>query len=144
MEPVYHSGDHTSFSQPSTIVDWSIGLSESIRTEMRVLDPGIDSIGVGSSPVFQREIWTEGIPGWIHTCKDTSQTALEQDWVNPQGLELQTEIVARAILRISEMGIRAALPSSILAVLCMLGVPRLPCALRMPYAFYRAHHSKWL
>jgi len=107
LKRVGYSGDHASFQNPLSLLAWSLGESPDLRNKLAEVKGVRESIGVGSSPAFQQDLWWEGEQGWIHTTYDNSTTALQKRWVTPRNLELQTRAVAMTILKIGENWVAA-------------------------------------
>ena len=92
------SSDHTSFIFPNQVamqIDARWGMGPQIDLDA---EPVAGSISIFSAPLTLLDPYPAGVPGWIHTSRDSSSFCSSTGWVTESNLEDQGSVVLAVCL----------------------------------------------
>jgi hypothetical protein len=92
------SSDHSSFMYPNQVatqIDARWGMGPQIDLDA---EPVTGAISIFSSPLTLLDPYPAGVPGWIHTSRDSSSFCSSSGWVTESNLEDQGSVVLAVCL----------------------------------------------
>jgi hypothetical protein len=92
------SSDHSSFIYPNQVamqIDSRWGMGPQIDLDA---EPVTGSISIFSAPLTLLDPYPAGVPGWIHTSRDSSSFCSSSGWVTESNLEDQGSVVLAVCL----------------------------------------------
>ncbi|MEM3597156.1 MAG: M28 family peptidase [Candidatus Bathyarchaeia archaeon] len=92
--------DQETFRNPSW-ADWFYYWCWQLEANISDVTAVKPSALIVSYPLFYRDLWNMGSPGWIHTSYDNSTSTSTLNWVEVDDLENHLKVAALSLLRIS-------------------------------------------